>query len=65
MPYYRLYHVKKDRFAGVDDFEAGDDVQAVRQAAALNGTATAELWCGARKVKTFVSSPDPVADVQS
>lgn len=26
MPYYRLYHLKKDHFAGVDDFEADDDV---------------------------------------
>jgi hypothetical protein len=53
MPYYRLYHVKHDHFAGVDDFEAVDDVQAVRHAGSLDGTATAELWCGKRKIKTF------------
>ena len=64
MPYYRLYHVRKDNFAGVDDFEADDDAQAVRQAAALNGTATAELRCGASKIKTFVPRPDPDADAQ-
>jgi len=53
MPYYRLYHVKGDHFAGVDDFEADDDVHAVRHAAGLGGTVTAELWCGKRKIKTF------------
>jgi hypothetical protein len=58
MPYYRLYHVEQDHFAGVDEFEAEDDVQAVRHAKALNGPATAELWCGKRKVKTFT----PMAD---
>jgi hypothetical protein len=59
MPYYRLYHVKQDHFAGVDDFEADDDVQACRHAETLNGTATAELWCGKRKIKVFKPSPDP------
>ena len=53
MPYYRLYHVKQDHFAGVDDFEAEDDVQACRHAETLNGTATAELWSGKRKIKVF------------
>jgi hypothetical protein len=53
MPYYRLYHVERDHFAGVDDFEADDDVQAVRHAETLNGSATAELWCGKRKIKLF------------
>jgi hypothetical protein len=50
MPYYRLYHVKDDNFAGVDDFEA-EDVQACRHATSLNGTATAELSSGKRKNK--------------
>lgn len=59
MPYYRLYHVEQDHFAGVDDFHAGDDVEAVRHAATLNGTSKAELWCGARKIKTFVPDADP------
>ena len=59
MPYYRLYHIKHDRFAGVDDFEVADDVAAVRHAATLNGSATAELWCGKRKIKTFEPAPDP------
>lgn len=62
MPYYRLYHVQHDHFAGVDDFEAEDDVQAVRHAETLNGTATAELWCGRRKIKTFKPVAESVAE---
>jgi len=53
MAYCRLYHIKQDRFARVDDFEAEDDVAAVRHAETLNGTAFAELWCGKRKIKLF------------
>jgi hypothetical protein len=53
MPYYRLYHVRGGHFAGVDDFEADDDVAAVRQAVQLDAAATAELWCGKRKIKSF------------
>jgi len=53
MPYYRLYHIEKDHFAGVDDFEADDDVRAIRHARTLNGTSTAELWSGKRKIKLF------------
>lgn len=64
MPYYRLYHVRQEHFAGVDDFEASDDVEAVRHARSLSGTATAELWCGARKIKTFVPDADPSASGQ-
>jgi hypothetical protein len=57
MPYYRLYHVKEDHFAGVDEFEAADDATAVRHAGTLNRPATAELWCGSRKVKLFRPEP--------
>lgn len=53
MPCYRLYHVRNDHFAGVDEFEAADDVTAVRHADKLDRPATAELWCGKRKVKLF------------
>ena len=60
VPYYRLYHVKDDHFAGVDDFEADDDVQAVRHALKLIGTATAELWSGKRKIKSF--RPEAASD---
>jgi hypothetical protein len=53
VPYYRLYLIKNDHFAGVDAFEAEDDVQAVRQAGILGGRAAAELWSGKRRVKLF------------
>ena len=59
MPYYRLYHVKDDHFAGVDDFEAEDDVQACRHAQTLNGSSTAELWSGKRKIKVFEPQAGP------
>lgn len=62
MPYYRLYHVKDDSFAGVDDFDAPDDVQAVKHAETLNAGATAELWSGKRKVKTFEPGADPATE---
>ena len=58
MPYYRLFHVRQGHYANVDDFEASDDVQAVRHAATLSGTSTSDLWCGARKIKTFTPSAD-------
>lgn len=58
MPFYRLYHVKGGRFEGVDDFEADDDVQAVRHAETLNGTSIAELWSGKRKIKVFQPASD-------
>ena len=58
MPYSRPYHVRQSHFSGVDDFETEDDLKAVRHAATLDGTSTAELWCGARKIKTFVPSAD-------
>ncbi len=30
MPYYRLYHVGDNGFVGVDDFQADNDAQALR-----------------------------------
>jgi hypothetical protein len=65
MPYYRLYHIKHDRFAGVDDFEVADDVAAVRHAAMLNGSGSAELWCGKRKIKTFEAAPAPARGAEA
>lgn len=53
MPYYRLYQVRKDHFAGVDEFDAVDDDTAMRHAESLDGTGAAELWCGKRKIKAF------------
>lgn len=65
MPYYRLYHIKRDRFAGVDDFEVDDDVAAVRHAATLNGSGSAELWCGKRKIKAFEPAPAPARGAEA
>ena len=53
MPYYRLYLIKNDHFAGVDAYEAEDDVRAVRQAGILSGRAAAGLWSGKRRIKSF------------
>ena len=53
MPYYRLYHIEQNRFVGVDEFHAGDDDRARRDARMLNGTATSELWEGGRKIMTM------------
>jgi len=53
MAYYRLYHVETDPLCGVSDFEADDDERAAQFAATLNGSSTAELWCGTRKVGQF------------
>lgn len=53
MPYYRLYHLDQNRFVGVDNFHAGDDGQAIRQARQLNGTTTCELWEGGRRITTL------------
>ena len=59
MPDYRLYHLKQNKFVGVDEFDAPDDAQARRIAKPLNGTAVSELWEGGRKIVTF--QPDEEA----
>jgi len=41
-------------FVGFEEIEAADDVEAVRAAEDLPGGLARELWCGKRKVKTFV-----------
>jgi hypothetical protein len=51
--YYRLYHVRRGRFARSNELDADDDVAAVRQARTLVEDDPAELWCGGRKVSTF------------
>ena len=53
MAYYRLYHIKQNRFVGVDDFQAENDTQALLDASLLNGTSISELWEGGRKIKTL------------
>jgi hypothetical protein len=51
MRYYRLYFLKGSHFYRFEDFDAADDVDAVRRAAVKAGSEAAELWCGARRVK--------------
>ena len=53
MAYYRLYHLNEGHFSHFDDFEAEDDVRAVRWARPLAGDHEAELWSRARRVKLF------------
>lgn len=55
MKYYRLYLLANPdgRFVGFEEIEAGDDVEAVRIAQAFAGRHALELWCGARKIKSF------------
>lgn len=60
MPYYRLYHLKENRFVGVEDFTAEDDTRALHVAQSLNGTAASELWEGGRKIKTFQPNEDAI-----
>ena len=59
MAYYRLYRLSAadGKFVGFEEFEAEDDVDAVRQAEAFLGRQPLELWCGKRKVKSFAVLP--------
>jgi len=53
--YYRLYRLGEPggRFVGFEEFEAADDVEAVRLAESHIGPQALELWCGTRKVRGF------------
>lgn len=55
MAYYRLYFM--DAFHGhierFEDFDAGDDVEAISLARPKQGTLALELWCSERKVARF------------
>lgn len=55
MAYYRLYLLggPDGRIVGFEEYEAADDVVAVRMAEDLPGSQARELWCGKRKVRTF------------
>ena len=54
MAYYRLQHFRNGTRSFQEEFEASDDVQAVRTAEALAGERSAELWSGTR----LVNGPD-------
>lgn len=55
MAYYRLYLLSSPsgRFVGFEEYEAADDVEAVRVAESHPGSQARELWCGKRKVRAF------------
>jgi hypothetical protein len=57
--YYRLYLLANadGRFVGFEEIEAADDVEAVRFAQDYCGRHALELWCGARKIKSFAAQP--------
>ncbi|HEX8527847.1 hypothetical protein [Allosphingosinicella sp.] len=50
---YRLYHFRREHIAQAESLSAADDVAAIGQAERLVKTEVAELWRGARRVKTF------------
>jgi hypothetical protein len=53
--YYRLYLLAEPggTFVGFEEFEAQDDIEAVRVAEGHVGAQALELWCGKRKIRTF------------
>lgn len=55
MSYYRLYTLERPdgRFIGFEEYDASDDVEAVRLAERFCGSRPLELWCGKRRVKSF------------
>ena len=61
--YYRLYLLANPdgRFMGFEEFDAPDDVEAVRHAERFRGRHPLELWCGRRRVKSFAAK-EAVAD---
>lgn len=53
MPEYRLYHFNGDHIRRAETLTAGDDLEAIAKAQPLIGDEKAELWRGARRLKTF------------
>lgn len=55
MNHYRVYMLNEPegRFVGFEEFEALDDVDAVRHCGQYAGERPLELWCGARKVRSI------------
>jgi hypothetical protein len=53
MPEYKLYHFKRDHVQRAEHVKAVDDLEAVKKAAPLVESELAELWRGARRIKTF------------
>ena len=55
LSYYRLYMLERTdgRFIGFEEYDAADDVEAVRLAERFCGSHPLELWCGKRRVRSF------------
>jgi len=55
LSYYRLYTLERadGRFIGFEEYDAADDVEAVRLAERFRGSRPLELWCGKRRVRSF------------
>jgi hypothetical protein len=55
MAYYRLYFFNGSggRIHEFREFEVGDDLAAIRQAAQWRGAVPMELWSGARKIRRW------------
>jgi hypothetical protein len=50
MPYYRLCFGKNGRAGCFDEFQAGDDAAALREAERHLRGGEGDLWCGDRRV---------------
>ena len=50
---YRLYHIANAHFCRVEVITALDDRHAIDAAAERLDAGAAELWCGARRVRSF------------
>lgn len=50
---YRLYHIANAHFCRVEVIAAFDDAGAIDAAAMRLKSGAAELWCGARRVRSF------------
>ncbi|MDP8994245.1 MAG: hypothetical protein M3N07_04550 [Pseudomonadota bacterium] len=59
MPYYCLYFInpRSGRIDRLNEFEAADDLEAIRMASGEAGAQPLELWCLGRKVHHFAPRP--------
>jgi hypothetical protein len=58
MSYYRLYFRGSDSgpINGVEELDAIDDIEASTLAERFAGQRVMELWCGARRVRSFAAA---------
>lgn len=57
MSYYRLYYRRGGPggpISGVDEIDARDDVEAAALAARQAGDHVMELWCGTRRIRSYL-----------